>query len=265
MRISRKDPTLDPRQTARVSVLSLLAFCGVAQQPTLAVPDTGPVGAGHVELADAANAKITRLGGDATAPTVVRDESRPWMYRAGRSFTESPLPDGYPRPTGPGVIELKHYPSVRRAEFGGEGNTGNRGFWPLFRHISSRDIAMTAPVEMDMTDEGTTMSFLYQTRELGPVGDAEMGVVVRDSEPVWVVSMGFSGRRSSAAVSGTVEKLEALIREQDGWVSTGKSRWMGYNSPGVPRDIQWWEVQVIVERASGEERAAANDAASDNG
>jgi len=235
---------MDPRQTARIAALSLLALCGTV---TVAAASDSEVQPGHVELADASNAKITRLGGDAMAPTVVRDEQRGWMYRAGRSFTESPLPDGYPRPTAPGAIELKHYPSIRRAEFGGSQSAGERGFWPLYRHISDRDIAMTAPVEMDMDEDGTTMSFLYQRRELGPVGDAEMGVVVRDTEPVWVVSIGFNGNRSERTVQDAIAKLEEMIKENDEIVSTGRSRWMGYNSPGVPIDRQWWEVQVLVE------------------
>ena len=250
---------MDPRSSsgtlARVTALSLLALCGTAvlgpeasASTTAAAAADDQVGPQHVALAEAANAKITRLAGDANAPTVVRDERRVWMYRAGRQFTESPLPDGYPRPTAPGVTELKHFPSVRRAEFGGEGNSGDRGFWPLFRHISSRDIAMTAPVEMDVTDDGTTMSFLYQTRELGPVGDAEMGVVVRDTDPVWVISMGFAGRRTGSRVMAATAELERMAAELEGWTSTGNTRWMGYNSPSVPRDRQWWEMQLIVER-----------------
>jgi len=258
---------MDARQkyftTARVTALSLLAVCGTAMAGNERAIDAGSdekVGPRHIALAESANAKITRLGGDATAPTVVRDERRAWMYRAGLQFTESPLPDGYPRPTAPGVVELKHFPSVRRAEFGGEGNAGDRGFWPLFRHISSCDIAMTAPVEMDMTDGGTTMSFLYQTRELGPVGEAEMGVTVRDTEPVWVVSMGFAGVRSGSRVAAATAELERLAGELEGWNSTGKTRWMGYNSPGVPRDRQWWEMQLIVtETDGGAEKTDADD------
>ncbi|MEM7756417.1 MAG: heme-binding protein [Planctomycetota bacterium] len=230
-------------QTARATLVTLLALCGTV---AMADPDDSPVGPTHVALGDAANAKITRLAGDATAPVVVRDENEPWMYRAGEQYIGSPLPDGYPRPTAPGVVELKYFPSARRAEFGGASNSGMRGFWPLFQHISSRDIAMTAPVEMDMDTDGMTMSFLYQTRELGPVGEAEQGVVVRDTEPMWVVSKGFKGARTGSRVTQSLAELRAMIDELDGWKATDQTRWMGYNGPSTPRNKQWWEVQITV-------------------
>jgi hypothetical protein len=81
----------------------------------------------------------------------VRQEGK--YFRSGRFIVNEHLPAGYPAPTPPGAIEIKSYPSVRRAEFSGEkaahDGRGSRGFWPLFGHIVKRDIAMTAPVEMD--------------------------------------------------------------------------------------------------------------------
>ena len=38
------------------------------------------------------------------------------LWKSGRFATEAPLPDGYNAPTPEGAIELKTYPTVRRAE-----------------------------------------------------------------------------------------------------------------------------------------------------
>ncbi len=59
--------------------------------------------------------KCVRLGtfgsGPASEPTQVGE-----FWKCGRCEIEAPLPIGYPAPTPPGAIELKSYPSVRRAE-----------------------------------------------------------------------------------------------------------------------------------------------------
>lgn len=89
-----------------------------------------------------------RAGGDLEAKIEKRGDS--YFFGAKQQIT-TPLPEGYPAPTPPGAIDVKHYPSVRRAEYdvAGVGRAGmNGGFWPLFIHIQSRDIEMTSPVEM---------------------------------------------------------------------------------------------------------------------
>lgn len=111
--------------------------------------------------------KVRRVGGDQTVQVVEREGSYFFAKREGaeegpgarldRVYEMSittPLPEGYPAPTPPGAIELKRYPSVRRAEFSApmrlNADLGmNGGFFPLFRHIQRRNIAMTSPVEMD--------------------------------------------------------------------------------------------------------------------
>jgi len=62
----------------------------------------------------------------------------------------SSLPVGFPAPTPNGIIEVKQYPAYRSGTYTYEGNlreaTGY-AFNPLFRHISSNNIAMTMFVE----------------------------------------------------------------------------------------------------------------------
>ena len=88
---------------------------------------------------------IQRVGGDVELQTEFKVD----RFTCGESYIEAPLPVGYPAPTPPGAIDLKRYPSVRRAEVSGSGDPDrkrNGAFWPLFNHIKQRDIAMTSPV-----------------------------------------------------------------------------------------------------------------------
>lgn len=79
-------------------------------------------------------------------------EQRGDFYFFNTASITTELPVGYPAPTPPGAIDLKRYPSVRRAQVSGKTGADagtNVGFFPLFNHISRRQIAMTSPVEVD--------------------------------------------------------------------------------------------------------------------
>lgn len=180
------------------------------------------------------------------------------LYRAGEVFTDTKLPIGYPRPTPPGAIEIKTYPSIRQAEVtgGGNGDRASRsGFWPLFQHISRNEIAMTAPVEMRYSDtdgdartDQWTMAFLYHVPENGPTGtdDADGRVVVLDTEPVTVVSIGIQGGAFRAEGGEALEALEAWLDTADDWERAGDIRQLGYNGPNVPVRNRWWEIQIPI-------------------
>ncbi len=77
-----------------------------------------------------------RVFGQSPAAVLVND-----IWQSGDLKQESPLPVGYVPPTPADNIEIKSYPSVRRAEFGSEhlwmkNIWGiNRAFNKLFDHI----------------------------------------------------------------------------------------------------------------------------------
>lgn len=184
---------------------------------------------------------------------------------------DTPLPEGYPDPTPPGAIDLKKYPEVRRAEVSGDGSSQrgqNRGFWPLFRHIQRRDIAMTAPVEMELRDwdgasapTGWTMAFLYRTADLGPTGN-DGDVVVRDAAPVTVVSIGVRGSYTQTRFDAALRRLEEWIAANPQWERAGEARWLGYNNPRWFSD-EWSEVQIPITAVPAEAEASdASDAGS---
>lgn len=208
--------------------------------------------------------RVYRVEGDPEKYTVSREGD---MYRSGDSFTEAALPEGYPAPTAPGAMEIKSYPSVRRAQVSGERGmnpSAGQGFFPLFNHIKKNDIAMTAPVEMiyagdnlpnpegdslqtHTNDDGETwtMSFLYRTSDLGPTG-SDGRVEIIDAEPVTVLSLGVRGRLSEASTMAGITRLTAWIESSNHYEIIGHARTMGYNGPYVPRDIQWWEIQIPI-------------------
>lgn len=230
-------------------------------------------------------AKPILVGGKAlfeleTRTTTLDDGTTGSSYIAGPMRIMSPLPEGYPRPTAAGSIEIKQYPSVRRAELTVEASPRwgmNMAFFPLFRHIKDRNIAMTAPVEAEVPamaqseDEAEvgnekasrtgdmTVSFLYRTDDLGPTGQADENVRVVDTKPVSVLALGIRGTMGNDRIEREVSKLYEWLDAQgvtntglEGektagrWHADGAPRILGYNGPDVRRGDQWWEVQLPV-------------------
>lgn len=202
---------------------------------------------------------VKRVGGDREISIEIRDGA----YVCGPSTIEAPLPDGYPEPTPPGAIDIKEYPSVRRAEFRQESARGlstrmNMGFWPLFNHISHNEIPMTSPVEIefdgvfsDLTtlkpvpDGAWTMSFLYRAKDLGPTGDAGPVKVV-DTASVTVLSVGVRGPYGMDVAREGIKLLKPWIEGQDEWEIADEPRIFHYNGPSI-RDVnKWSEIQIPV-------------------
>ncbi len=241
--------------------------------------------ASDAEAADHAPADgtwtIQRVGGEPEAEVESLTRDGKTLYVAGAARVNEALPEGYPRPTPPGAIEIKKYPSVRRAEIQGEaegdfrmmGRRTSQAFWPLFQHIKRRDIAMTAPVEMDyhgMSADGEAdawaMSFLYREPSLGETG-SDGRIRVYDTEPVTVVSIGVRGRLDEAAVRDALDTLERWLGDAEAWRPAGSPRTFGYNGPMVPSWNRWWEVQLPIEPApdAGEQPETAAPSGSASG
>jgi hypothetical protein len=213
-----------------------------------------------------------RLVGDASVKPTRLDSGEYRVPDLGLVI-EAPLPAGYPAPTPPGMIELKTYPVVRRAEYSAKGSSNfgmNVGFWPLFNHIKEREIEMTSPVEMDYRPAGErtpltpmkdaegswTMSFLYRTADLGPTGE-DGRVKVLDNPEMTVVSIGMRGPYGMGAVNAGLEELQKWFAGQSDWEPVGDPRGLNYNGPQVRMRDKWSEVQVQVRRKA---KAAAGAA-----
>lgn len=198
---------------------------------------------------------LVEVGGSGE-PVRLVPQRKGFAYVSGDCIVDTPLPDGYPRPTAPGVMEIKTYPVVRRAQVTGNGDRddGMRGrgstaaFWPLFRHIQQRDIAMTSPVEMDYTDDGWTMAFLYRQTDQGPEGRAG-SVEVFDAPPVTVISIGVRGDLDSNELNERIEALRSWVESSGEWVVAGDPRKLSYNGPDVRAARRWHEVQLPIRPA----------------
>lgn len=186
------------------------------------------------------------MGGEPSSPSGDARESANF-----KPVVEAPLPDGFPTYTPVGQIELKHYPAYRKAE-----TSGGVAFWTLFAHITSAGISMTAPVEMTFQQEGPpvgkerSMAFLYGNQNIGTPGQ-KGNVEVVDVPAATVVSVGLRGQRSNDVLIQAEQRLRTWLEANKGkYEQSGPVRVMGYNSPFVARDRQFFEVQIPVREVS---------------
>jgi len=160
---------------------------------------------------------------------------------------EAEMPPDFPGYTPVGQIELKQYPAYRKASASGAAQ-----FWMLFQHIKRNKVQMTAPVELEYGDfraaplAERSMSFLYERPDQGSTG-RQGSVKVVDVPAMTVISIGCRGSRTPAAVAEAREKLLDYITERKNhFAILGPMRVMGYNSPFVPRDKNFFEVQFPI-------------------
>ncbi|MGK7924255.1 MAG: heme-binding protein [Spirulina sp.] len=177
------------------------------------------------------------------------------VYRAN----SAPLPDGFPPPTPAGEIEVKQYPAYRAAGFRDRGQlarAANRAFGPLFRHISTNNISMTAPVEARYprnTLETTTTDavgetevfFLYRNTDIVP-DEIASEIRIRDIPPMMVVSLGFRGGYDYENYAGRLVKLKAWLEEHPEYEITGEPRRLFYDGPYIPDLLKRGEVQIPI-------------------
>ena len=124
-------------------------------------------------------------------------------------------PERFPPPTEKGKIEIKHYPAYRSGTYTYNGQlsqAANAAFEPLYRHISSNNIPMTAPVEtrypIITLQEGSSgkgdevgqaeVSFLYRDQDVHPQNIAQ-GIQIEDRPAMTVVSIGLQGAYTFAS------------------------------------------------------------------
>lgn len=218
----------------------------------------------------------------APVPSAVASDAPPATQPASSEDPAMPLvvpeaarPEGWPKLTPVDQIEVKELPAYRMArvpmtpqrEVGGdepaEDGSDNGAFMTLFNHIKKNDIAMTAPVEMEIAPglDGAgkgedaamdSMAFLYRTPDLGEPG-ADGDIEVTDVPASTVVSIGVRGRSTPQRVAEAVAKLDAWLEANAAeWraVDGEPARYLGYNSPMVPPAMRYGEVQRRVERVA---------------
>ncbi len=228
----------------------LLATASAAQESRMSAPTSRP---------ESRPSAPERVGGDLKVNVESYQGAEGLCFRSGECRVTTPLPLGYPQPTPPGAIELKYYPTVRRAEVSGTKSPDSgmtSGFWPLFMHIQRQGIEMTSPVEMDLEGlkvgdkpavDKWTMSFLYRTPTMGKVGsDGQVKVVDRPS--VMVLALGTQGAYGIARLGKSHALLAQWLKDHPEYEVAGDPRTFSYNGPDVPNAQKWGEIQIPVRR-----------------
>ena len=162
---------------------------------------------------------------------------------------EAQLPKDWPMPGPYGEVVKKEYP-VYRAAFTESGGL-TRSFWTLFQHIQSKEIPMTAPVEMKMAEkdgkmEMTSMGFLYQDTSVGEVGVDGEKVEVTDVPAMTVLSYTWMGPNNDKAVKKARAALDTEVAEKK--LTVKSYRLLGYNGPSVAKAKRTHELQAILKR-----------------
>jgi secreted trypsin-like serine protease len=136
-------------------------------------------------------------------------------------------------------------------------NASSRGFSPLFRHISSNDISMTAPVETryptatlqnDAATEGEArVSFLYRSLAIVPESVAQ-DVQVEDIPPMTVVSVGVRGGYGYGIYTSGIEQLQTWLAAHPEYEVVGPPRRFFYDGPYVPDGLKRSDIQIPVQQ-----------------
>jgi hypothetical protein len=138
-------------------------------------------------------------------------------------------------------FEIRFYPSATIATISSNAKTyrdlSNPGFRKLAGYIfganeTNTRISMTAPVQMDINDSASTMSFLmpssYNESNLPKPNDPN--VVIKSTADEYVAVIRFVGYGSDKDLKIYSEKLQNLLKE-NGITSFGNYRFLGYNAP----------------------------------
>ncbi len=140
-----------------------------------------------------------------------------------------------------GDFEIRFYPSATMATVTSSAKSykelGNAGFRKLAGFIfggndANKQIAMTAPVHMDINDSISTMSFVmpanYDEKSLPKPNDPNVKLSKTDDEYAAVLQ--FSGFASDKKIEQQTMQLKALLKANK-ILPYGNYRYLGYNPP----------------------------------
>jgi hypothetical protein len=153
-------------------------------------------------------------------------------------------------------FEIRFYPSATFAKIYSNGtdykSVASSGFRKLAGYIfggndQGKSIAMTAPVRMEMTPKGSSMSFVmpekYKESDLPKPKDASVQIV--KSIPQYVAVISFGGYADDEKIKENRDVLLKLMQKK-GIKVIGDYTFLGYNAP-----FQFWarknEVVIPIE------------------
>ena len=138
-------------------------------------------------------------------------------------------------------FEIRFYPSATIATINSNAKTyrdlSSPGFRKLAGYIfggneANAKISMTSPVQMDINDSVSTMSFVmpsaYKKENLPKPNDPN--VQIKNTADEYVAVIRFGGYASDEDLKSYSEKLQNLLKENE-ITSFGNYRFLGYNPP----------------------------------
>jgi uncharacterized protein YxeA len=138
-------------------------------------------------------------------------------------------------------FEIRNYPPATMATISSKASTykelGNSGFRKLAGFIfggnsAEKQIAMTTPVHMNISDSASTMSFVmpseYNESNLPKPKNSE--VVISTTANEYVAAITFGGYASDDDIKKNSEKLEKALKKA-AITYYGNFRFLGYNAP----------------------------------
>ncbi len=138
-------------------------------------------------------------------------------------------------------FEIRYYPPATFATIRSSAKNyrelASSGFRKIAGYIfgnneSSSKIAMTSPVHMDISDEGSSMSFVmpseYDIKKLPRPTDAS--VELHETPGEYTAAIAFGGFANDASIKKYADKLKSSL-EQKGIKPIGHFRYLGYNPP----------------------------------
>ncbi len=142
-------------------------------------------------------------------------------------------------------FEIRFYPAATFAKIYSDGtdykSVASSGFRKLAGYIfggndQGKSISMTAPVRMEMSEKGSTMSFVmpekYKESDLPKPKDAS--VHIEKSSPQYVAVISFGGYADDEKIKEHRDELLKLIQKK-GIQVAGEYTFLGYNAP-----FQFW-------------------------
>jgi len=138
-------------------------------------------------------------------------------------------------------FEIRYYPAATMAMITSTSKSyrdlGNTGFRKLANYIfggnsEKKQIAMTSPVHMDISDTQSTMAFVlpsaYHPSDLPKPNDP--GISIITAEPEYIAVIQFSGFATTASIDRHKVILENALKNK-GLSWYGNFRFLGYNPP----------------------------------
>jgi hypothetical protein len=138
-------------------------------------------------------------------------------------------------------FEIRFYPSATMATIKSDAKTYQDLSGPGFRKLAGyifggnedkTKISMTAPVQMDINDSISTMSFVmpssYNKANLPKPNNPD--VILEEKAAEYVAAIHFGGFASDSKLKYYAEKLQDILMEK-GIKTHGSARFLGYNPP----------------------------------